>query len=212
MASGEPTQDAPGLHATRQMLDELDALMERMLALPVNETDEAAAAPAIAAPAAPSPAPPMAAPMTAKLTLLQVPVDEPSLDAAHAGTNPSHLPALGAVRSAEPPRAPRAPRATTLPPLPQASPMAPPPLSGHVVPPAEQPTVESLWAEVPEADDSVVSWFIVPLLWGNRAYDQATLYLGPPGAWLRSATGRALLGLMGLLLLAAAGLWLVRDW
>jgi len=35
-------QDPSSLQATRQMLDELEALMERMLALPVNELEEPA--------------------------------------------------------------------------------------------------------------------------------------------------------------------------
>ena len=43
MATAKPSSaDTP--NATRQMLDELDALMARMLALPVNDTDEPGAA------------------------------------------------------------------------------------------------------------------------------------------------------------------------
>lgn len=207
MASGRPTQDTTGLHATRQMLDELDALMERMLALPINETEDAASpTPALPTPAAPPPAPP---PLAPKLTLLQVPVEDPPLDPAHAGTNPSHLPTLTASRSAALAAPPPVPE---LPPLPQTPAVAPVPLSDRVVPPPAQPSADDLLAEVPEPDDSYVSWFILPLLWGNRAFDQATLLLGEPGAWLRSSAGRALLGVTGLLLLAAAGLWLARDW
>ncbi len=199
MASGEPTQNAPGLHATRQMLDELDALMERMLALPINEAEDIA-------PTKPAAAKPAAAPLTAKLTLLQVPADDPPLDAAHAGTNPSHLPTLNAARTVD------APRPAPLPPLPPAPAVAPAPLSDRVVPPAADPSADALLAEVPEPDDTFASWFIVPVLWGNRVFDQGTHYLGDAGAWLRTTLGRAVVGTAGLLLLGAAALWLMRDW
>jgi hypothetical protein len=72
MVSGKPAPDPPPLHATRQMLDELDALMERMLALPINEGDEPATAPP-----EPAIAPPRSRPLSASLTLLQVPADAP---------------------------------------------------------------------------------------------------------------------------------------
>jgi hypothetical protein len=192
MASGQPSQNTPGLHATRQMLDELDALMERMLALPVNEPEEAA------------PAAPPTTPSAPKLTLLQVPVDAPPLDAAHAGTNPSHLPTLNARRTAEAP--------AMLPPLPQVPPVRPTPLSDRVVPPPMQPSTDALLAEVPAPAESHASLFILPVLWGNRAFDQCTLLLGETGAWLRSPGGRAVLGAAGLLMLVAAGLWAARDW
>ena len=57
--------DAP--NATRQMLDELDALMERMLALPVNELDPAPT------PAAQAPQAPERPAMAATLTMLDAP-------------------------------------------------------------------------------------------------------------------------------------------
>src|SRR5437763_13199494 len=41
MPSAKPTPNG-GAASTRQMLDELDALMERMLALPVNDLDDLA--------------------------------------------------------------------------------------------------------------------------------------------------------------------------
>src|SRR5438105_9673861 len=47
MSSATPPQgkEPATLQSTRQMLDELDALMDRMLAIPVNDLDETAAAP-----------------------------------------------------------------------------------------------------------------------------------------------------------------------
>ena len=104
MATGNPGPEPPALNATRQMLDELDALMERMLALPVNDAEEPASA-LMEPPAALT----KSRPLAATLTLLQVPVDDalasfqppsaptsglPGLDLPHAGLNPSHLPTL----------------------------------------------------------------------------------------------------------------------
>src|SRR5207244_13738 len=47
MSSAKPPQgkEPATLQSTRQMLDELDALMDRMLAIPVNDLDDAAAPP-----------------------------------------------------------------------------------------------------------------------------------------------------------------------
>jgi hypothetical protein len=198
MASGQ-SHETSGLHATRQMIDELDALMERMLALPVNDQDEPEA------PRTPVSSP-AAAPLTAKLTLLQVPAEE-APQSAHVGTNPSHLPVLGVVRSANPP-----PSAPTLPPLPEAAPVPVTPLSDRVVPSAVHPDLDSLICEVPEPTGSLGSWFIVLLVWGNRLFDHSTAYLGEPGRWLRGTVGRLMLGLSGIALFAAACWWLLSDW
>jgi hypothetical protein len=206
MASGQ-SHDAPGLHATRQMIDELDALMERMLALPVNDTEDA---PAPAPPTAPAPS---SMPLTAKLTLLQVPADDPPLDSAHVGTNPSHLPVLGVVRSASAhPTTGLSPGMPMLPPLPEAPAVRVTPFSDRVVPPPMQPDLDTLLCEVPEPADSLGSWFIVLLFWGNRAFDQATTLLGTPGRLLRTSAARMALGLTGVILFVSACWWLLRDW
>src|SRR5205823_7819964 len=74
MASGTPAQDPLPLHATRQMLDELDALMERMLALPVAELDDPAAS---VHPEPRAALPLKSRPLAPTLTLLQMPPEEP---------------------------------------------------------------------------------------------------------------------------------------
>src|SRR5207253_2114127 len=56
-----------------------------------------------------------------------------------------------------------------------------------------------------------VAWPVYPLLWINWAFDRATGLLGPPGRWLRGPGRRAVLGWGGLLLLAAALVWLAWD-
>jgi hypothetical protein len=43
-------------------------------------------------------------------------------------------------------------------------------------------------------------------------FDVVTLSLGPLGRWLRGQAGRTLLGLAGLLLVAATVAWAVLDW
>jgi hypothetical protein len=196
MASGKPAQDPPALHTTRQMLDELDALMERMLALPVNDAEEAAPPPAQGADAPRSGTPPATTksrPLAATLTLLQLPADEAP-----------PVPGSAVPRSATP--------AKPLPPLPEVPAVAPAPLSNRVVPPAPRPSADELLADVPPPPTSHASWFILPLLWGNRLFDRGTLLLGETGAWLRGPAGRGALGTLGLILLAAAALWVMRDW
>jgi hypothetical protein len=204
MSSGKPGPDPHLLHPTRQMLDELDALMERMLALPISDAEESAhpQTSSVAVEHAAS-TPPMQ-PLTAKLTLLPVPTEEPPLDGPHAGTNPSHLPAIGVIRSSG--------DALRLPPLPEEPMVEPEPLAGHVLPPPLVPTSEALQSEVPEPPTTYSSWFILPVLWGNRLFDLGTWLLGEPGSWLRSPAGRGVLGLAGLVLLAVACIWMMRDW
>jgi hypothetical protein len=232
MVSGKPAPDPPPLHATRQMLDELDALMERMLALPINDGDEPAPAPA-----APVVAPPRARPLSASLTLLQEPADEPvtsfhqpieqpadnaALDPAHTGTNPSHLPTLGTLDALKaawpepaPPRFPPLPAIesyTALPELPPAPVVVPEPLSDRVVPAPPVPDLDALVADVAAPPGSLASWFILPVLWGNRTFDQCTLLLGESAGWLRGPAVRNALGVAGLILFGAAVAWLARDW
>ncbi|HXG09993.1 MAG TPA: hypothetical protein VNK04_09405 [Gemmataceae bacterium] len=139
---------------TRQQLDELDALLRRMLELPVYPTEEGPA------PAEPAPS-------------LAVPAPEPV-----------------ALPSSEP----AGPRA--LPPV--ESPAADLPVS-----PVSEPT---------EEETLPIAWWLRPILWGNRTFDRGVARLGRPGRWLRQPSGRTLLGVTGLVLLAAALALLVLDW
>ncbi len=66
--------------------------------------------------------------------------------------------------------------------------------------------------ELPEPADALTSWFILPVIWGNRLFDRGTRLLGESGVWLRGPSGRAAVGVTGLGMLAAACLWLMRDW
>jgi len=62
------------------------------------------------------------------------------------------------------------------------------------------------------APESLASWFILPVLWGNRVFDQSTELLGESGSRLRGPAARNALGVAGLILFGAAMLWLARDW
>lgn len=184
------------LQTTKQMLDELDALMERMLALPVNDADEAMSFPVdvVKTPA-----------LSAKLTLLEtsaspLPVGPPHMElpiqsppvSEHAALNPPHL-ALPSER--KPPQ--------------------PEPLTNEVMPPSLLERLEPLLAKLPEPDGEQVglspSW-IQPLVWINQVFDSATCLLGGVGGLLRGPAVRMVLGFSGIALLLVAIGWVLKDY
>lgn len=145
---------------TRRQLDELDALLQRMLALPVDPLEEASPAPlsdsqemAVALAEPPAFAPP---PVTSELG---------------SGTRERS----GVPRS-EPPL----------------------------------PSLEELVSPLPRRQRPAL--WLRPLVWGNRAFDRCAGSLGPPGRWVSGQTGRTVLGLLGLLCLAAATALVAMDW
>lgn len=176
------------LQTTRQMLDELDALMERMLALPVNELEDAP-------PSRTTSKPPTVA---ASLTLLS-----PASTAPAPAAVPRAAPA--AIAAALPAPAPLPP----LPPTPM--PAAPEPIVAQVLPPSQTPQVEALLAEVPAPVPSAEARLALPLLWLNEAFDRATESFGFAGRLGRGPSGRMILGLTGLALLIASVIWLLKD-
>jgi hypothetical protein len=143
-------------HPTRQQLDDLEALMQRMLALPVNQVES-----------------------------------EPEAE----------LPVLEteAVRSEEPAWQPVTPTVETVVSKPPS--ISPPAKPQAANPPAVLARVRSRWPRW-------IRW-LSPFLWINRSFDAWTAQLGRPGRWLRSRQGRALLGALGLLFLAAAAGWMI---
>ena len=174
---------------TRRQLDELDALMERMLALPVDLPDDTAV----------SPAPPAAStPVVSEPS--KVEAERPKIEAAPA--SPASVPASVITPSEK--SADDAGRAAL-------------PLAAKVVTllASPQKTEESPTRPVAPRQERAaalrIAWPLRPLLWLNVAFDYSTAWLGPIGRWLRGPTGRAVLGWAGLLLLAAALAWLVWD-
>jgi hypothetical protein len=158
----------------REQLDELDALLQRMLELPVNPADGELPPPAARDPLPPpsplsDPRPPLYAPVEFR-------PDEPSRPSAVAVIESPRPPTVAPSLRAEPPPAP------VKVPLPELARRPSPPL---------------------------VLW---PLVGVNRLFDRAVSRLGFAGRWMKRPWGRALLGWLGLLCLAAAGVLLLLDW
>jgi hypothetical protein len=173
---------------TRQLLDELDALMERMLALPVEDVEG-------------EPLPPPRSPLLREPAApLIAPIEAP----------PSLTHRVEMIRSTVPPTAGPSSRFPAEPALPTAAATttSPPPV---VASPRWSPKgILARGIDVPPPEIRA-AWWMRPVLWSNRAFDRATLRLGPFGRWLRGATGRTLLGWTGLVLLALALTCLVLD-
>jgi hypothetical protein len=198
-AQSPPGKEPATLQSTREILDELDALMDRMLAIPVNDMDD--------------PAPPARAlvhtpTVAATLTVLESPLEEEeparneqqTLRESFRSYSTDLAPAGAPMQSLPPPiRDPD--------PIPEE--MIPPSITMLPVP-IYRPDPEMKPVRLPRR--SLASRCLLPLLWFNQAFDKITVVLGGPGRWLRGPGGRHALGLTGLALLVVAGLWLVKDW
>jgi hypothetical protein len=220
----------PGLlTSTQQQLAELDALLERMLALPVNRLDEpdcaqadvATLPPATNDPAPPDggdqapPHPPGEAPALNTLQasegagfatgaetpeLVSPPVREWGEDNQPAPFGPPHFPLFTNLEWQEIPEVPAT--TTALDPPPAADESLAFPALGPLPPPTRpQPRVKG-----------PIPLGLRPLLWPNQAFDRYAAALGAPGRWLSGPSGRSVIGWTGLLLLAAAAAWGLLDW
>ena len=209
--SSSNTPNEPLSNSTRQMLDELDALMERMLALPVNDLEDS---------------PPVLSPPSTKVTIVEAPAP---VETPYPAPPPSSSPGKVLVgRLSAPPS--YTTETDTEEPRPKKKWKEPKPVSEELV-----EKQANRWLEpVPSPDEilpplivkpapveekrrpakhrSASSILLQPLLAINKLYDRATMVLGPVGRWLRGARGRKILGLVGLGLLALAALWWLHDW
>jgi hypothetical protein len=216
---------SPAPNPTKQLLDELDALMQRMLALPVNtlgdevenlvpqQTTAAATAlpPSVVdrpAPDAPKDreTPPRAAPevigarhvshhLAGPALASPQRMDEPAPVEQHAGT----VPGAPVFIPAAPPVGYWSPRPLPAPmPVTQTKPKAP------AVAPSGRIAVL--------APPRLPSWWLRSLLWGNRTFDRWACTLGRPGQWLQGRAGRIVLGWLGIGLIFASVAWAVADW
>lgn len=181
------------LQSTKQMLDELDVLMEQMLSLPVNDPEDVSSFPReVVKPHA----------MTATLTMLEAPapisdacplepIAHPKLNAPHMTY--SSLPTqLGKNGSSVP---------------------QPTPLTNNVTPISLLPQMEPLLAEIPDSSaDATTIWVYQPLVWMNQAFDAGTMMFGGLGALLRTRACRMLLGLVGAACLIVSVGWFLKDW
>jgi hypothetical protein len=188
-----PVPSSPPTQPTRQQLDELDALMQRMLALPVEGLAV--------------PAPPPALPQSDNGPS----TDEPASAAGDSGpvllvdlTPGTDQPAADVL--------PQAFHTFVSVPAPELPVIAAPPSSRD-----EPECLVDAGAAPPEPAASQQAeegpaWYQLPLVGMNRVFDGTTWLLGPLGRWLRAPAGRTLLGWLGLLLLAGALAWGILDW
>jgi hypothetical protein len=187
-----PTRPTP-MQPTRQQLDELDALMQRMLAIPISATDEPA--PEDLPPPIRQAAPPaeiLAAPISAIPPVRRPRV--PSRPARNWTSGATPAPAGLQANAEVGPVKEAAPVAAQVPALAENRP-APLPVRPKIA--ASRPKI-SLWLR--------------PLVWCNRAFDLGTVLLGPLGHGFRRPAGRSLLGWTGILLLLSAAAWGAWDW
>jgi hypothetical protein len=207
MAAPTPAAHLP----TRQQLDEIDALLSRMLTLPSlggSNAEDPSAPPTPAPPPVemtfPVPAihevPPPRMPAPDEPVVREWRVQWPHTPAPV----PSSVVAWGApvplATPAEDPYLPgpvpgpvyqRATYSATDDQFPVAEPVPPDPQPAPVRPPVSA----ALW----------------PLIALNVTFDVLTYVLGVPGAWLRGP-GRAVLGWLGVGMLLAAGVWAAGQW
>ena len=191
---------------TRQQLDELDALLQRMLSLPLNappaNPTPVPAAPSVRLPAGwrsdpvPTPRPPHVA--EAEVEAFE-PAMAVSLAAPAQPFAPPAMPSAGPLRGVDAPALPSnfAPPTDPTP--------APPPVEVAYAEPEPVPLAAAeptrAWVPVPLWPLFAVNW-ILELFLG---------LLGPVGAALTHPAMKHLLGFAGLLLLAGAAAWSARG-
>jgi hypothetical protein len=204
MATPTRPQPSSPVRPILEQLDELEALMQRMLALPVNQLEGEAGT---VADTSTDPTPPLArsrdlgratpGPTPTGPGLRQAPEE-----AVRLPNNNVPAPALppGTVRS-------RTDNADGQAGGPQA------------LPPARRTseTFSNPWStdaerQASQRPEELAGFRFRPLMWVNQAFDRCTSRLGPLGPGVRGPRGRAVIGWAGLLLLAAALTWAVLDW
>lgn len=190
---------------TRQQLDELDALLQRMLSVPLAPADTPMPAALNRTDAPPLPPswridPPAPAPAASVPHLLLAdPLDEPE---------PLPKPELAKPPAASRPQAPLPnpkPPTVSEPTKPQAALTPKPKVAAPEPAKPQAPTVPSA---------PPVPLPLLPLVALNSAFDAACGLFGPPGKLLRSGFFKQLYGLTGLALLAytAAHVAQVQGW
>jgi hypothetical protein len=222
-------------NATKQLLEELDVLMQRMLALPVNELEDVDLQTGTEPDSPATPTATATAPLPAAER--DAPVSErrpPEMIGPRRITAHDASPALPAPHRRQEP----AP-SESLPVEPAAPEPGDIPLTGFWPHPALQiPELrETLPRQtktpsqassppVPRQSPSnsrlsqstlrpPAGWWVHSLVWSNRTFDNCTFWLGRPGRWLQGRVGRTVLGLLGIgLLLGALALGLGEwfDW
>jgi hypothetical protein len=217
--SGKGTQpvERSTLIRTKQLLDELDVLMEKMLALPVEEPpadsperDELMRLPHVSATltvleGALDAAPPDkvgAAPLSALAS-------SPRRDDAATLPEP-HANFLAAAQQNW--QEPQASLSLVAPANEAAQTSAADGIPLDAVPPALLQVHVPPVTVLPLAARTLRAILMQPLLWVNGIFDLCTRFLGPFGRWLRTGQGRNALGYVGVSLILLAVAWVVKDW
>jgi hypothetical protein len=206
MAAPPPATQLP----TRQQLDEIDALLSRMLTLPPLGGEAAADTPA---------APPVKMTFPAPL-IREVPAPQPPAPGAPVvqewrvqwPQDPTPAPPPSVVAWGSPvPLATPADDPYVSPPAPAYQPPVYTPLA-YVPPVGQFPVAEPVAADPrPVPARLPVPAVLWPLVAVNVAFNLLCYLLGPPGSWLRGS-GRTVLGYLGVGMIVAAGVWAAGEW
>jgi hypothetical protein len=238
MSSSTLPQSPAKSNAMREQHDELDAILQRMLTLPVNGLSDTDDLPKSDPPITPPPVRrrPVAPPVLEKPPL---PETAPSPPRIEAPSKPREEPPRGSIVIFQPVSSPATLSVPEMPPLaiatppivaPQLPPVPTQPATGwgpaRVEPPKTTP-------EAPEEVEPIVTakpsefferhrarlieqrrttpW-LGPLGWLNAAFDRSSVALGRPGLWLVRSDVRTVMGWLGFAMLLAAAVILVGDW
>jgi hypothetical protein len=170
MSQSAPSKSSVQIDPIRQQLDELDALLQRMLNLPVSPPEPE------------SVPPPTSSPRVSVIE--ELPPLPPPLPPPRAIPTPPPI-YRDPVTVETPPNLPLPRTMPSRSPLPENGP--PPKLRSR-----------PLW--------------MAPFLWIDDCFENATNPFGFLGRWLRQPIGRAFLGWVGVLCLAAAVALVLLDW
>jgi hypothetical protein len=232
MPTPAPPRTPVTAHPSRQQLDELDALLQRMLALPVNRLEDElftaseTPAPGRSTTSATVPSasgrptwssPPSAVPDPLASTGTGPSPTGTSGTAAQESGRERATPVLGAADEEEHfsrtrPSRPGSGGVLFIPTGP-AQPTLDPPQANEPAQPGDVPaSVESGSSATLDNDTPPPVWWLSSLWWADGCFDRATASLGVTGRWLRSGGGRTALGGIGLLLWALALAVVLAAW
>jgi len=213
MTAPTPTGQLP----TRQQLDEIDALLRRMLSLPsmAGEPSE----PTIpAATFGPTPAPepvirevaPLQPPIASDPVVRSWRVDWPQTPPV--ASQPPSVVAWGTPVSAP------VQHTAWVPPSPPPAAATPGPQIPFAMPAPSNdfrtlPIATTVPASVvpPATSEKTTSLFVWALIVLNGAFNLLTYLLGPLGTWLRGS-GRSSLGWLGIMMVLGSAIWALGNW
>src|SRR5438034_7983962 len=201
MSTPATTPSPSLLQPTRQQIDELDALLERMLELPVNPFDAETA----------MPAGPEEMVFSICSPIPRIRGTEVEGEGVERLQTPAPLPQPLSPEYRGEGRWEEDSAAVAC--LEGAPDLHPDEWPVHTVGLASAPVViQRPSMSLGDAPRRVAPGWLRPVLWINRVFDRHVLRLGEPGRWLRQSRGRALLGTLGIVSLATALTIVLHDW